>query len=147
MDIPFENWYPGDDFVDQVVINGFNRAMYDRKWKTFDQIFAKPYAQIASMTQKEIRIGEMSTVPSRRQYGEELISNSEAKADWIKDAFAKILYDYPRLTSVSWFLENKLGEFDGNFYYWGLNSDAEVAAFREGVESLHFTPQFPTSNQ
>jgi beta-mannanase len=137
-EFPLVNWFPGDNYVDQVLITGYNRAFTDQHhtvWLTFDDIYKDRYTEVANMTNKKIGIGEISTVPMRF---EEMQGNSssEYKVEWLEDAFTKIKYEYPLLKSVTWFLENKKDNFKDNFLYWGLNSDAERRVFRDGVSLL-----------
>jgi hypothetical protein len=57
------------------------------------------------MTNKEIGIGEIGTVPTR--FEDMQGNSSEHKVEWFEDAFTKIKYEYPLLKSVTWFLEKK----------------------------------------
>ncbi|MFH1387383.1 MAG: glycosyl hydrolase [bacterium] len=91
----FANYYPGDQYVDWVGLDGYNWG-YD-KWQAFDQVFGSAYNKLAALTNKPMMIGEFAA-------GEDGVHDKEA---WIKDAFQKIRTKYPRLRLVCWFNINK----------------------------------------
>lgn len=77
----FMNYYPGDNHVDYVGIDGYNWGDSKEwsRWMEFREIFEKPYQIIASQTNKPILISEFSSAQSGGN-----------KAEWIKNAFQAI---------------------------------------------------------
>lgn len=98
----FSTYYPGDEYVDYVGINGYNwGTMYNTpnwssKWEKFDEIFGPSYKTFSNLTKKPMMIPELA---STYKGGD--------KASWIKDAFLTIRERYPRIKVVSWFNINK----------------------------------------
>jgi len=108
-----ENYYPGDEFVDYVGVNGFN---FGNPWQSFNAIFDPMLERI-------------------RRYGKPIFIFSIAsaqgsqKAEWIRDALMKISTD-PDILGFIWFNENK----ERN---WLINSDeSSLQSFRD--ELLRF---------
>jgi hypothetical protein len=123
---PFREFYPGDDWVDMVVISCYNRAFTDRAhnhWRSFKEQFEEAYEQVTRMTDKPVGVAEMGTV-----------SNGGDKPQWIIDAFTSIYYDFPRVREVNWFLNNKT--FNDTVCDWDLNTPEEIAAFRKAIQIL-----------
>jgi hypothetical protein len=118
----FATFYPGDDYVDIVGIDGFNRP--ENKWSPFDDIFRDPYEQLVNITDKPIWIQEMAST-----------AVGGNKSEWIIDAFDKIATEYPRVESVTWFQEDKV-DSDGIVSDWAITSIGDIEAFREGVRKI-----------
>ncbi len=84
-DIPEDNYfldyYPGDDYVDYIGIDGYNWGKSERwsKWMEFKDIFLKRYLEIVNNTPKPVLITEFSTS-----------SSGGDKAKWIRQAFREI---------------------------------------------------------
>ena len=81
-DVPKENndfmqYYPGDDFVDYVGIDGYNwgNTKSWSAWMGFKDIFGKRYEDLARLVKKPVLISEFSSTGSGGD-----------KAAWIKDA-------------------------------------------------------------
>lgn len=125
--VTFEDFYPGDSYVDLVVVTCYNRSALglnpsNQPWKEFFENFENPYRQIISFTDLPIGIAETSS----SSYGGD-------KAKWLTDAWNSMAFDYPRLQRVDWFLENKL--FPGeNLRDWDLNAADQIKAFADGYE-------------
>jgi beta-mannanase len=115
-----ENYYPGDDCVDWVGMDGYNWG-YDR-WQSFDDIFADIYGKLAALTGRPIMIGEFASS-----------EHGGSKAAWIKEAFTKFSASYPRLKLFCWFNINK--ERD-----WRVDSSpAALAAMKCALQSGYFS--------
>jgi len=111
--------YPGDDWVDYNSIDGYNwgTAQSWSTWKTFSQVFASPYALLATHS-KPIFIAEFSS----SEHGGD-------KAAWIRDMFAVLPTQFPKLFALMWFSQSKSIEAD-----WAVNTtDASLAAWKEGI--------------
>ncbi len=123
---PFVELYPGDDWVDMVVITSYNRAYTDpfhQYWRDFNDEFDGAYNQVLAMTDKPIGIAEMGTT----SYGGD-------KPKWILDAFIYIKHKYTKVVQVTWFLYNRP---ENNVVWdWDLNTEKDVEAFRDGISIL-----------
>ncbi|HEY0074290.1 MAG TPA: glycosyl hydrolase [Abditibacteriaceae bacterium] len=87
--------YPGDEYVDMIAIDGYNfgTALPHSYWRSFDEIFARPYAKLAArFPRKPLMIGEIG---SARIGGD--------KAAWIRDMDRSLRQRYPRIQQVVWF--------------------------------------------
>jgi endoglucanase len=122
----FSAFWPGDDYVDMVVITSYNRAYTDewhQYWSTFSEDFENAYNQVVSLTNKQIGIAEMSST----SYGGD-------KPQWIINAFNSIAYDYPQVQQVTWFLTNR--PVSDLIWDWDLNTQEEKDAFIQGMEII-----------
>lgn len=107
----FENYYPGDEHVDYVGIDGFN---FGSPWQAWSEVFASGLRRLAVFG-KPIYIFSMSS------------AEGSAKAEWIRIGLGTELRNYPNVAGWIWFNENK--ERD-----WRVNSDeASLKAFQEAV--------------
>ena len=107
------NYYPGDQYVDWVGMDGYNWGY--TQWESFDAVFGAAYAALTALTAKPLMIGELAAA---EQGGD--------KAGWIGDALAKIVSSYPRIKMFCWFNINK--ERD-----WRIDSSAAAAAAAKNI--------------
>jgi len=114
-----EAYYPGDDYVDWIAVDGYNwgASKDTSSWQSFDEIFAKPFSDIARYApSKPIMVGEVAST-----------SKGGDKKAWIADFFSVVKYTYPNLRAWVWFNQNK--ETD-----WSFDSDkAMLEAFKAGL--------------
>lgn len=102
---PWASLWPGDDYVDMVGIDVFNRPPEKgNSWQTFDNLFARSYGQVSALSHKPIWIQEMAST-----------GIGGDKATWIADAFKSIKTKYPRVASVTWF--NYAGKKDSGWRF------------------------------
>ena len=107
----FEDFYPGDAYVDYVGLDGFN---FGSPWLSFKEIFDTPLKQVLTY-KKPIYIFSMGSVPG------------VDKDVWIADALGVQVYNYP-IEGWVWF--NQDGH-DGN---WLVNSDIDsLSAFKKVI--------------
>ena len=122
---PLAPYYPGDDYVDRVGMDGYNWGDHFAHWKawmSFEQIFGPTIAQAQALTSKPLLVAETAST-----------EGGGNKAAWIADMFAA-LARHPEITGVVWFNHHK--ETD-----WRIQSSAEAeAAFRLGAASARFAP-------
>ena len=105
------SYYPGDAYVDDVAVDGFN---FGSPWYSFDSILRAPLTQLATY-KKPIYILSMAS------------AQGPEKAAWITDAFTVQLPKYPGVVGWVWFNQNK----EQN---WLVSSDpASLAAFKAVV--------------
>ncbi len=107
----FDDYYPGDAYVDLVGVDGFN---FGEPWTSFTEIYDTPLKKLMTYG-KPIYIFSMGSVPG------------PAKAAWISDALGVQVHKYP-VEGWVWF--NQDGH-DGN---WLVNSDpASLEAFKNVI--------------
>ncbi|MGN6202201.1 MAG: glycoside hydrolase family 26 protein [Solirubrobacterales bacterium] len=119
--------YPGDEYVDWTGLDGYNwgtNPAAPRGWRSFDQLFADSYEEIASRIapSKPLMIAEMG---SSEQGGD--------KAAWIRDALARIPAAYPQVRALLWF-----DKFDDGMDWPIESSGNATAAFAEGIGQSAF---------
>ena len=103
--LPNDQWnqlaayYPGDQYVDWVGIDGYNWGF--SQWQSFEAIFAEPFRQISALTQKPLMIGEFAAAEAVQPDAVGTIINN--KADWIREALQLIKEKHPQLKLFCWF--------------------------------------------
>jgi beta-mannanase len=100
-DIPsnqIEHYYPGDEYVDYVGVDGFNM---DNPWLSFETIF-KPALQKLSLYNKPTLLFSFAS------------ADGPQKADWLHDALYVQLPKYPQVTGWVYFNQNK----ERNWLLW-----------------------------
>ncbi len=110
--VPYTNienariYYPGDDVVDLVGIDGvnFGASQADSKWRSFKEIFTPAYAFLAKAYGKPLVIAETAS--------SEVGGN---KSQWISEMFGSLSTTFPKVQELIWFSINK--ETD-----WRINS-------------------------
>lgn len=125
-DNAMHHYYPGDDVVDWVALDGYNFGDEHDEWHHFE-----PFAEIFEgaldefverYPDKPVMIAETASAPGE----------PGAKAHWIREAHAW-LATRPEVTALIWFNIDKTREGEHD---WRLDSDAEVLrAFRETFAS------------
>jgi mannan endo-1,4-beta-mannosidase len=114
----FKSYYPGDNYVDFAGIDGYNFGTSQpwSSWTSFEGLFDQAYKTITGFTQKPIIIAETASA-----------ERGGSKADWVREAYAKIGSSYPRIVAVIWFNEGK--ETD-----WPVDSsDESLAAYKQAL--------------
>jgi hypothetical protein len=110
--------YPGDAYVDQVGLDGYNwgtTQSWGSTWQIFGEIFGAGVGQLQAITSRPIWLGEVAST--------EVGGN---KAAWITDMFAT-LAAHPEVAGFTWFDFDK--ETD-----WRIDSSAtSLQAFRNGL--------------
>ncbi len=109
-----EAYYPGDAYVDVLALDGYNwGATRDwSDWRSFEDIFAAPYARITALGRQPVWIGEVASA-----------ERGGNKGTWIRDMLDSRAF--PRLTALVWFNVNKEAD-------WRLeSSSASLYAFRD----------------
>ncbi len=114
--------YPGDGYVDWTGLDGYNwgtNPASPRGWRSFDQLFADTYGEIAEdiAPAKPLMIAEFG---SSEQGGD--------KAAWIRDALSRIPAAYPQARAMLWF-----DKFDDDMDWPIETSPAATTAFAEGI--------------
>jgi Glycosyl hydrolase family 26 len=118
---PLARFYPGDEYVDEFVINGYMRPG-KRRWEPFVEIIGPFYEQLRAINpSKPLWIGETACT---EQGGD--------KAAWITQMFQAVLSTHP-VACLTWFNESVkvAGEPDRD---WPFDTSlSALQAFQEGV--------------
>jgi beta-mannanase len=120
---PFAPYYPGDQWVDYVALDGYNWGTAGPSgWKSFAQVFEPSYANLAALTSKPMMISETASADVGGD-----------KAAWIREILTVLPTQMPRVRALIWFDRDK--ETD-----WRIDSDpASDLAFRELAASRLFS--------
>jgi hypothetical protein len=113
-------YYPGDDHVDWVALDGYNFGdEHDEwhRWESFAAVFEKPLAELAARyPAKPIMIAETGSAPGPR------------RPAWIREAHA-YLQGKPRVRALVWFNYDKRREGEPD---WRIDTSPEsLEAFNE----------------
>jgi mannan endo-1,4-beta-mannosidase len=114
-----ERYYPGDDAVDWVGIDGYNwgTMMGENGWLSFKQIFEDAYKNVVNISRRPLMIAEFACS-----------ENGGDKANWMIETFKCLRNSFKRIDLVIWFDEKK--ECD-----WRIASSIQALnAFRKIVE-------------
>ncbi len=127
--IPFTQYFPGDEWVNEVGLDGYNWGSAfestGHKWLSLGDTFASSYATLTQMSTKPVIFTETASA----EIGGD-------KATWIRRGFLnEIPQLFPRVTGVIWFDVQKESD-------WRVDSSpASLAAFREvAASSLYGGP-------
>jgi len=125
---PFDQNYPGDEYVDWVGIDGYNfGTAYGSGWRTITEIFGTSYDALTAMTTKPIMIAE---VGASEQGGN--------KAAWIQQGLlTEIPQRLPRVRALVWF------DVKRDIDYRVNSSLASLAAFQAVVRSPLYQGSLP----
>jgi len=109
-------YYPGDDVVDWLAIDGYNwGSNYSfSHWKSFSEIFSFQYVKmVKQFPDKPIMLAEVASAephdqpdPEWGQDGNDSDAN-ESKEDWVADMMLSVQKDYPAINAIVWFNTNK----------------------------------------
>lgn len=111
---PPGRFYPGDEWVDWVAIDGFNFGGSEG-WPSFTRIFAGTYNRLVAFTSRPMMIAETASSESGGE-----------KAAWIASALGREAPRFSHLRALVWF---DRGDFRVN------STAASLRAFREAVTS------------
>jgi beta-mannanase len=127
--IPFTQYFPGDEWVDDVGLDGYNWgsafASTGHSWLSLGDTFASSYATLTQLSSKPVMLTETASA----EIGGD-------KADWIRRGFLnEIPQRFPRVTAAIWFNVQKESD-------WRVDSSqAALDAFREvAASSLYGGP-------
>lgn len=124
-DKDFRALYPGDNYVDWVGIDGYNRG--GQYWKSFSDIFTHTYNGLLDVApQKPFMLAEWAT---QSQGGD--------ASSWLTDALVNQLpNNYPQVQAVVYFDRDRTAEEGVN---WNLESDINTKrGFASGISSNYY---------
>jgi hypothetical protein len=133
---PFQAYYPGDEWVDFVSLDGYNwSGLKPSGWRSFAEVFGTSYQAMTELTGKPLMISETA---SPEEGGD--------KAAWIREILSVLPTQMPRVRALVWF--DRVKETD-----WRIDSSAasdhafrELAAdplFGGQVDELLSAPELP----
>jgi hypothetical protein len=129
-----DQWYPGDDYVDIVGVDGYNWYGCPGRtdpWKSFTDVFSDFY-DFGLSKGKPMMIGEWASTEDPDVPGR--------KADWITDA-AATLKTWPQIKVISWF---DMGiEFGSQCDWWVDSTPSSLAAYAAMGADPYFNPPPP----
>ncbi len=118
---PFEELYPGDDYVDWVALDGYNWGTSQSwsRWQTLAEVLGPSYQEVTALApEKPFMIPEVSAA-----------EDGGDKAAWIKESFGRDIFIYlPRTKAIVWFNENKEADWRINSSPSSLEAYSEIAA-------------------
>lgn len=126
----FENYYPGDDWMDWVGVSVYGAAEpTDDEWIEFRQPMDDVYARLAALTEKPIAVLEFG-VTSGNPLGDQ--------ANWTRAALTDLIDGrWPRVIGLSWW--NEGWQNDDNAAHdtdmWIQNNPELGLAFKELVRN------------
>lgn len=82
---PFEEYYPGDEYVEWKGLDGYNWG--GRQWKRFDEIFMKYFVRMNNLSSKPLSICEFGTTAKIINKQNKIVYDIEEKFEWIKNAY------------------------------------------------------------
>jgi beta-mannanase len=123
----FEPYYPGDDVVDVVALDGYNwgRRHWWQRWPSFDAVFGDSYAALRRRApDKPIILAELGCAETGGD-----------KAAWMREALLRAIPDrYAAIEAVIWFDHHRPDHPD-----WRIDSSpAALAAWREIVADARY---------
>jgi hypothetical protein len=132
-------WYPGDDVVDWVAVDGYNwddgnywRDPRGDTWRTLDMVFGPSFDDMGTFVppNKPRMIAEVATT--------ERDGAPELKVAWICDAFRRALPEaLPSVRAVLWF--NEPTNEGGKIFPWPIDStEASREAFAAAVAPEYY---------
>lgn len=107
-----ERYYPGDDYVDIVGVDGFNMNW---PWLSFSEIFTSPL-QTLSQYNKPVFIFSFGS------------AEGPEKANWLKEGLYTVLPNYPLVEAWIYFNQNK----ERNWLLW--SDDGTFKVFTDYIE-------------
>lgn len=101
-------YYPGDEYVDWVAVDGYNFGDHHdkwHKWQTFDDVFHDLLTDFSTRYRgKKMMLGEFGCA----------VGGAKQRVKWIRDAY-RSLERFPQVRAVVWFNYDKRRENEPNF--------------------------------
>ena len=120
--ISAERYYPGDEFVDWVGLDGFNfgssqsSSSWESRWRSPEQLFDQMLNRIRELTDKPVALTEFAS-SSAVDSGSETEYRPENKAQWIRDVFSYVKTNDIKMTC--WFDVDKTGPDESDWAIFG----------------------------
>jgi hypothetical protein len=128
--LPIDQLYPGDAYVDWTGLIGFNWGTQGDVWMSFSTLYSRSYADL-------IRLA-----PSKPIFIAEIASAEEggSKAHWIKDTLTvQLPQNFPQIKAFVWF--NWRVDEKNAYWPWEIESSPSAQhAFKNGITSSYYAP-------
>lgn len=121
-DNTYTQYYPGDEFVDYVGVDGYNWGITQSwsKWRSFEEIFIPIYRDVVKRYRKPVMVTEVATA-----------SKGGDKTRWIRQAM-QALKRMKEIRAVIFFNQDKEAD-------WGFSAGSHPAEeFRAGLTDPYF---------
>jgi hypothetical protein len=117
----FKPYYPGDQWVDWVGLDGFNWSLSPH-WQSFGEIFASSYDSIVGMTERPVMIVETGSWET-----------GGSKAEWVSNALDRELPEFTHVRAFLWWsVDDPRGDLRVD------SSPAALNAVRASFNSPHY---------
>ena len=126
----YENWFPGDDYVDYIAADGYMNLL--ESVKTFEDIFLASYTRMMAMSTRPFMIGETGVATDARV----------DKPGWIRDMFTTIRDKMPRCVALNYWNRDSTGAGEGDYRFDQVTAD--LNAFKLGVANQPFVDIEPS---
>lgn len=133
--LEFENFYPGDNFVDIVAISAYNFGYSTNSqwsnWEKPEDVFGPYLSKLRQMTNKPIFISQTGTTaqyPSKGKY------DIGKKNEWLKDTY-EYLSNQEQVRAIIYFNLKNDQNIDWPFYPHGIS---EFIGYKEGVNNGNY---------
>jgi beta-mannanase len=130
--VPFTQYFPGDEWVDYVALDGYNWGKVGTEnWQSMQTLFGSSYETLTQLSGKPVIFAETSS-------GE----TGGSKAEWIREGFLHTIpQHFSRVYAVVWF--NAAAEED-----WRIDtSQSALDAYREVVANSLYGGPNPAPQQ
>jgi mannan endo-1,4-beta-mannosidase len=132
---PFEDYYPGDAYVDVVGFSSYNfgycpiSSNNDPTWRTPKQLMNKHITRMNDMApSKPVFIAQLGS----SSYISQGVMDDEVKSQWLTDAY-NYLADQSSVRGVIYFNFDKENECDWAFYKTWDDNQRKLEGYREGI--------------
>src|SRR4029077_13353324 len=139
---PYADLYPGDDCVDWLGLDGYNKGVTTSNWRSFDTIFQSSYINISALSpNKPIMITQIGCA-----------EKGGNKGNWITDCLNSVITDYPKIKAFCWFnwyfTETVMG-VTGKSPYEIESSKGSQSNFKNSIANPAYIPagELPTSTR
>ncbi len=131
--IPYNQLYPGDQYVDWIGLDGYNWGTTQAwsSWESFSQVFASSYANLVAVApNKPVMLSEVNTTDVGGD-----------KAVWYTDMLTEqIPNKYPRISAIIIYNEDRTAQENVN---WLLDKTPEsLSAFKKGISNPLYVASF-----
>ena len=109
--VPYQNYYPGDDYVDWIGVSLYS----GNDPRALDTIYNQFSAR------KPFFITEWATAPEKNKYN----ARFPGEVAWVKEFFDSLNQNYPRVKAISWFNWN---QGDGDYRLQRVPAQAQAYA-------------------
>lgn len=131
--VPYEQLYPGDEYVDWVAIDGYNwgTAQDWSNWNSFRGVFRRSYEELVAITDKPVMLSEVNSA-----------SQGGDRAKWFDDMLnEQVPNQFPKIQAVVFFNENKEA---GENVNWRIDTSVEVVeVVRKGLDNSLYVENYP----